>query len=63
MNETLKQRLLKPTPQEPQNLSTGDRIRHPLRGEGHVVAVNKPNVRVSFGETWGILPETSVKKI
>lgn len=54
---------LRPQTQEPQNLKAGDRIRHPLRGEGEVIAVDKQLIRVSFGETWGILPETSVKKI
>ncbi len=54
---------LRPQTQEPQNLKVGDRIRHPLRGEGEVIAVDKQLIRVSFGETWGILPETSVKKI
>ncbi len=54
---------LRPQTQEPQNLKAGDRIRHPLRGEGKVIAVDKQLIRVSFGETWGILPETSVKKI
>ena len=55
--------LLKPQPHEPQNLVAGDRIRHPLRGEGQVIAVNKPYVRLSFGETWGVLPENTVRKI
>ncbi len=55
--------LLKPQPHEPQNLRAGDRIRHPLRGEGQVIAVNKPYVRLSFGETWGVLPENTVRKI
>lgn len=50
-------------PQKPQNLRAGDRVRHPLRGEGEVLAVDKPLIRVSFGETWGVLPENSVKKI
>jgi hypothetical protein len=50
-------------PQIPQNLRAGDRIRHPLRGEGEVIAVDKSLIRVSFGETWGVLPENSVKKI
>jgi len=50
-------------PQKPQNLRAGDRIRHPLRGEGEVIAVDKQLIRVSFGETWGVLPENSVKKI
>lgn len=50
-------------PQKPQNLRAGDRVRHPLRGEGKVIAVDKSLIRVSFGETWGVLPENSVKKI
>ena len=50
-------------PQKPQNLRAGDRIRHPLRGEGEVISVDKTMIRVSFGETWGVLPENSVRKI
>ena len=50
-------------PQKPQNLRAGDRVRHPLRGEGEVIAVENSLIRVSFGETWGVLPENSVKKI
>ena len=50
-------------PQKPQNLRAGDRIRHPLRGEGEVIAVDKNLIRVSFGDTWGVLPGNSVKKI
>ena len=54
---------LQPQHQEPQNLVAGDRIRHPLRGEGKVISVNGPSVRVSFGDTWGSLPKNSVSKI
>ena len=50
-------------PQKPQNLRAGDRVRHPLRGEGEVLRVDGTLIRVSFGETWGVLPENSVRKI